>query len=177
MTNNKGKSKKIVTVETSDLVDPQMAEAQIQEILSRLDQKRIDACQKNLDEAKEKISKKVYAVQFDSAQDLENYFEFMFNEAEWREKESLGVIEICKVIDKLKKEEIKQNVIYLSALPLEASHYFLSKKSGKGLVDAKRYIGILKPFGIALESTKADAAQIQELEKELAAAQQGIELE
>jgi hypothetical protein len=174
---NKGKSKKIVTVDASDLVDPQMEEAQIQEILSRLDQKRIDACQKNLDEAKEKISKKVYAVQFESSEDLENYFEFMHNEAEWREKESLGVIEICKVLSKLQSDGIKQNTIYLSALPLEASHYFLSKKSGKGLAEAQKYIRILKPFGIALESPKADAAHIQELEKELAAAQQGIELE
>jgi hypothetical protein len=35
---------------------------------------------------------------------------------------------------------------------------------------------MLKPFSQSLESTKADAAEIQGLEKELAAAQQGLEL-
>ena len=84
----KAQSKKIVSVDASDLVDPQMEEAQFEEILSRLDQNRIDACQKAVDEAKERISKKVYAVQFENAQDLENYIEFMQTEAEWREKEA-----------------------------------------------------------------------------------------
>jgi hypothetical protein len=169
--------KKIVSVDASELVDAQMEESQFEEILSRIDQKRIDACQKAVDEAKEKISRKVYAVQFSAKEDLDNYIDFMENEAEWREKEALGVIEICKVIEKIRKDGIQQNTIYLSALPLEASHYFLSKKSGKGLSEARKFIGMLKPFGIALESTKADAAEIQGLEKELAAAQQGLELE
>lgn len=173
----KAQSKKIVSVDASELVDPQMDEAQFEEILSRIDEKKIESCQRAVDEAKERISKKVYAVQFENSEDLENYFEFMQNEAEWREKEALGVIEICKVIDKVKKDGVKQNTIYLSALPLEASHYFLSKKSGKGLAEAKKFISILKPFGIALESTKADASEIQDLERQLAAAQQGIELE
>lgn len=168
--------KKIVSVDASELVDAQMEESQFEEILSRIDQKRIDACQKAVDEAKEKISRKVYAVQFSAKEDLDNYIDFMENEAEWREKEALGVIEICKVIEKIRKDGIQQNTIYLSALPLEASHYFLSKKSGKGLSEARKFIGMLKPFGIALESTKADAAEIQGLEKELAAAQQGLEL-
>jgi hypothetical protein len=100
----------------------------------------------------------------------------MENNAEWREKEALGVIEICKVIDKAKKDGIKQETLYMSALPLEASHYFLSKTSGKGLGEAKKFISMLKPFSQSLESTKADAAEIQGLEKELAAAQQGLEL-
>lgn len=173
----KPQSKKIVSVDASELVDAQMEESQFEEILSRIDQKRIDACQKAVDQAKEKISRKVYAVQFSAKEDLDNYIDFMENEAEWREKEALGVIEICKVIEKIRKEGIQQNTIYLSALPLEASHYFLSKKSGKGLSEARKFIGMLKPFGIALESTKADAAEIQGLEKELAAAQQGLELE
>ena len=90
--------KKIVSVDASELVDAQMEESQFEEILSRIDQKRIDGCQKAVDEAKEKISRKVYAVQFSAKEDLDNYIDFMENEAEWREKEALGVIEICKVI-------------------------------------------------------------------------------
>jgi hypothetical protein len=44
------------------------------------------------------------------------------------------------------------------------------------LKEAKKFISILKPFGLALEMAKQDSAKIGELEKELAAAQQGLEL-
>jgi len=144
------------------------------DFISKLDLKRIEHCEKTLTEAKDRISKKVYAVKFDSKADLDNFFAFMENDAEWKEKESLGVIEICKVINKAKKDGIKQETLYISALPLEASHYFLSKTSGKGLSEAKKFISMLKPFSQSLESVKADAIEIQGLETELSAAQQGL---
>jgi hypothetical protein len=141
-----------------------------------LNQDRINAAEENLNNAKRKLSTKVYAVQFESDSQINQYVTFMQQDAEWREKEALGVIEICKVIDKLKEDGIKNNILYLQALPLEASHYFISKQSGKGLAEAKKFIELLKPFEQALESAKADAREIQDLERELAAAQQGIEL-
>ena len=164
---------KVITLDASDIAT---GIPQEEDFVSKLDLKRIEHCEKTLAEAKERISKKVYAVKFDSKEDLDNFFAFMENDAEWREKEALGVIEICKVIDKLKDDGIKNNILYLQALPLEASHYFISKQSGKGLTKAKRFIELLKPFEQALESAKADAREIQDLERELAAAQQGIEL-
>ncbi len=164
---------KVITLNASDIASELPQE---EDFVAKLDQKRIAQCEKNVAEAKDRISKKVYAVKFESKEDLENFFSFMENNAEWREKEALGVIEICKVIDKAKKEGIKQETLYMSALPLEASHYFLSKTSGKGLSEAKKFISMLKPFSQSLESTKADAAEIQGLEKELAAAQQGIDI-
>jgi hypothetical protein len=154
----------------------QIADSIGEEALSRLNQERIKAAQENLENAKKRISTKVYAVQFDSMDHINNFIDFMKNEAEWKERESLGVIEICKVLDQLKSDGIKNNVLYLQALPLEASHYFISKQSGKGLNEAKAFISLLKPFEQGLESAKADAREIQDLEKELAAAQQGIEL-
>jgi hypothetical protein len=147
-----------------------------EEVLSRLNQGRIDAAEENLISAKKKLSIKVYAVQFENADLIAQYTNYMTNEAQWREKEALGVIEICKVIEELKKDGIKNNILYMQALPLEASHYFISKQSGKGLKEAKDFIQLLKPFEQALESAKSDAREIQDLEKELAAAQQGIDL-
>lgn len=164
---------KVVTLDATDIAAELI---QDNDFGVKLDENRISHCEKALAEAKDRISKKVYAVKFESSGDLENFFSFMETGAEWREKEALGVIEICKVIDKAKKDGIKQQTLYMSALPLEASHYFLSKTSGKGLKEAKKFIGVLKPFSQSLESTKADASEIQGLEKELAAAQQGLEL-
>lgn len=154
----------------------QIADAVGEEALSRLNTERIKAAEENLENAKKRVSTKVYAVQFESMDQINRFVEFMENEAEWREKEALGVIEICKVLNQLKSDGIKNNILYLQALPLEASHYFISKKSGKGLTEAKDFISLLKPFEQGLESAKADAREIQDLEQELAAAQQGLDL-
>jgi len=148
----------------------------LEEIGFKLDESRIEACERKLNEAREENFKKVYAIKFGSAKDVNNFFEFIANEAEWKEREALGVIEICKLIDSIKKEKIKDNIIFLNAIPLEASYYFLSKKSGRGFKEAEEFISIMKPLGIALEMAKQDASIISGLEKELAAAQQGIDL-
>jgi hypothetical protein len=169
-------AKKNKTENSVELNADELANALGDEVLSRLNQDRINAAEENLNNAKRKLSTKVYAVQFESDSQINQYVTFMQQDAEWREKEALGVIEICKVIDKLKEDGIKNNILYLQALPLEASHYFISKQSGKGLAEAKKFIELLKPFEQALESAKADAREIQDLERELAAAQQGIEL-
>lgn len=168
---NKKTQGKVVELDASELADPIGEEA-----LSRLNEGRIKAAEENLENARKRISTKVYAVQFESMDHINRFVDFMENDAAWKEKESLGVIEICKVLDNLKSDGIKNNILYLQALPLEASHYFISKQSGKGLKEAKEFISLLKPFEQGLESAKADAQEIQELEKELAAAQQGIEI-
>jgi hypothetical protein len=154
----------------------QIADAVGEEALSRLNTERIKAAEENLENAKKKVATKVYAVQFESMDQIDRFVGFMEHEAEWKEKEALGVIEICKVINQLKSDGIKNNILYLQALPLEASHYFISKKSGRGLTEAKDFISLLKPFEQGLESAKADAREIQDLEQELAAAQQGLDL-
>jgi hypothetical protein len=86
----------------------------------------------------------------------------------------LGVIEIHKTLIGIKKEGVKDNTIFLGSLPLEATHYFLSKTKGKGLKEAQSFIDLFKPISIALEEVKRDAEDIQSLEKDLVAAQQGI---
>ena len=141
----------------------QIADAVGEEALSRLNTERIKAAEENLENAKKKVATKVYAVQFESMDQIDRFVGFMEHEAEWKEKEALGVIEICKVINQLKSDGIKNNILYLQALPLEASHYFISKKSGVGLTEAKDFISLLKPFEQGLESAKADAREIQDL--------------
>jgi hypothetical protein len=64
----------------------------------------------------------------------------------------------------------------MPALPLEASHYFISKGKGKGLASAETFISLYKPFDQALGDAKKDVAEIKDLEKQLAAAMQGVSL-
>jgi hypothetical protein len=82
---------------------------------------------------------------------------------------------VHKILSGLKKEGVKDNTIFIESLPLEATHYFLSKVRGKGLKEAQNFISLFKPISIALEEVKKDAEAIQSLEKDLVAAQQGIQ--
>jgi hypothetical protein len=100
----------------------------------------------------------------------------MTEEAEWNSTEALGVLEINRQIQKIKKDGIKDGVIYMGALPLEASHYFISKAKGKGVDSARNFVSLYKAFDQALTDTKQDAAVIKDLEQQLNAAMQGISL-
>ena len=142
--------------------------------IDTLDTKKIQSLEGQVKKLKEDTSKKVYAVKM-SAGLLEDLISFVEENAEWTQTESLGVIEVYKNLDKIRHEGVKDNTIFLNSLPLEATHYFLSKSKGKGLKAAENFISIFKPIAVALEEIKKDAAIIQDLEKDLAAAQQGIE--
>ena len=141
--------------------------------LDKLDHNKIKSLEDQVKDLKEKTEKKVYAVKLSSAL-LANLIDFIENHSEWAQTESLGVIEVHKILTGIKKEGVKDNTIFLGSLPLEATHYFLSKTRGKGLKEAQNFISLFKPISIALEEIKQDAEAIQSLEKDLGAAQQGI---
>ena len=141
--------------------------------LDKLDHNKIKSLEDQVKDLKEKTEKKVYAVKLSSAL-LANLIDFIENHSEWAQTESLGVIEVHKILTGIKKEGVKDNTIFLGSLPLEATHYFLSKTKGKGLKEAQNFISLFKPISIALEEIKQDAEAIQSLEKDLVAAQQGI---
>ena len=141
--------------------------------LDKLDHNKIKSLEDQVKDLKEKTEKKVYAVKLSSAL-LANLIDFIENHSEWAQTESLGVIEVHKILTGIKKEGVKDNTIFLGSLPLEATHYFLSKTRGKGLKEAQNFISLFKPISIALEEIKQDAEAIQSLEKDLVAAQQGI---
>ena len=141
--------------------------------LDKLDHNKIKSLEDQIKDLKEKTEKKVYAVKLSSTL-LSNLINFVENHSEWSQTESLGVIEIYKTLSGIKKEGVKDNTIFLGSLPLEATHYFLSKTRGKGLKEAQNFISLFKPISIALEEIKQDAEAIQSLEKDLVAAQQGI---
>lgn len=140
-----------------------------------IDKELVDSLEAEIVEKKNELKSKVYAITF-SDDLLQKYEDFIMNDAEWTSTEALGVKEVSKQIQKIKKEGVKNQVIYMSALPLEASHYFITKAKGKGLKSAENFLDLYKPFDQALNDAKRDVATIKDLEKELAAAMQGITL-
>ena len=139
------------------------------------DQEKVDEIQATIDAKKDEIRSKVYAVSCNDGL-FTQYETFMQEKAEWNSTEALGIVEVNRHIQKIRKEGIKDNVIYLGALPLEASHYFLSKSRGTGLKSAEDFIRLFKAFDQALSDAKEDAATVKDLEKQLAAAMQGLSL-
>jgi hypothetical protein len=140
-----------------------------------IDQELVKSLENKIKDKKEEIKNKVYAITF-SEDLLQKYEKFINEEAEWNSTEAIGVKEIAKNIQKIKKDGVKNGVIYLGALALEATHYFISKSKGKGLKQAEAFIDLYKPFDQALSDAKMDAAEVKDLDKQLAAAMQGISL-
>lgn len=165
--------------ESSDATDfetQETIEVPENDFISTIDQEKISELESKIQEKKEEIKSKVYAVSM-TEETFSNFCDFMSNKAEWSGTEALGVKEVNKQIDKIKKDGgVKNSVIYLGALPLEASHYFLSKTKGSGLKAAEEFLALYKSLDQALSDAKNDAVEIKNLEKELNAAMQGIDL-
>jgi hypothetical protein len=143
---------------------------------SSIDEGKIKLLEDAIQFKKEEIKNKQYAVSM-SEETFKRFESFIENDAEWSGTESLGIKEVHKQIQKIKKEGgVKNSVIFLGALPLEASHYFTAKSKGKGLKQAEDFLSVYKPLDQAISDAKKDAMEIKELEKQLAAAMQGIEL-
>ena len=141
------------------------------------DESRATEIKVKLDEKKDELRTKVYALSM-TEKTFQNYCDFMKNNAEWSGTEALGVKEVVKELEKIKKDGgVKNSVIFLSILPLEASHYFLSKSKGSGLASAEKFLEIYKPIDQALNDAKNDVMGLKDLEKEYAAVMQGITLE
>ena len=140
-----------------------------------VDPELVSLAQKELDDKRKENREKLYAISMKESL-LRRYENFMTEEVEWNSTEALGVVEVNKQIQKIKSEKIKDNVIYMGALPIEATHYFLNKVKGKGLIEASSFIELYRSFDQALNDVKSDNQILQDLEKKLAAAMQGISL-
>ncbi len=137
-----------------------------------VDEKKVKEAQEKLDSLTKEVSTKSYAVPMDK--DRLYFFTKVINEIEWKGKEALGILEISKSISKISDKGIKNNVVFMSALEIEASHYFLNKFTSTGIEDAEKFISLFKSLEQALASIQADNKQINDLKTELAAAQQGM---
>lgn len=158
-------------IETVEAVNEQ----KLEKFITKVDSKKVESLKNELEEYKKSISGKEYAVSMDK-NILSKFESFMREDVEWKSKEALGVIEILKRIEAIKKEGLKDGVAYLTNLEIEASHYFILKWSGKGDKEINDFITLWKTFEETLMLIHQDNNKLRELEKELAAAEQGIEL-
>ena len=140
-----------------------------------VDQELVNSAEKELGDKRKENREKLYSISMKESL-LRRYENFMTEEVEWNSTEALGVVEVNKQIQKIKSEKIKDNVIYMGALPIEATHYFLNKVKGKGLIEANSFIELYRSFDQALNDVKSDNQILQDLEKKLAATMQGISL-
>jgi hypothetical protein len=148
-----------------------MSEEVLQEVV--IDEAKVAALQKALEAKVSELSNKVYAVSMNSGS-LEVYSR-VIESITWKGKEGLGVLEITKKLKEVIKNGISNDVIFLNALTIEASHYFLNRYESKGSDDAEKFIDLYKKLEQALSSVSQDNKDLEDLNKDLAAAQQGLE--
>ncbi len=151
-------------------------EAALEKFITNVDEEKVKSIKSDLENYKESLRDKEYAVSM--SKDLLRRFEsYMREEVQWRSKEALGITEILKRIEAVKKEGIKDGVVYFTNLEVEASHYFILKWEGKGESEIKDFVSLWKTFEETLALIHQDNTVVKDLEKQLAAAEQGIELE
>jgi predicted Holliday junction resolvase-like endonuclease len=140
-----------------------------------IDQEKVEALQKKVEAKEAELSKKVYAVEMNESL-LQTYAEVM-ETIQWKGKEALGIVEIFKKIDSIKEKGISNNVAFLGALEIEASHYFFNRYETSGSEIAERFIKLFTSFEAALSNIAEDNKELGSLKQDLAAAQQGLEAE
>lgn len=157
-------------------LEPNEVEAKLEKFIEKVDTKKVESLKKEIEEYKNEISGKEYAVSMTTTL-LDRFDVFMKEDVYWRSKEALGVQQILKRIEAVRKEGIKSGVVYFTNLEVEASHYFILKWEGKGKEQIEDFISLWKTFEETLMLIQQDNLKLKELERELQAAEQGIELE
>lgn len=148
-----------------------MSEEVLQEVV--IDEAKVAALQKALDAKMEELSGKVYAVSMNAAS-LAVYLK-VIESVTWKGKEGLGIMEITKKLNEIESKGISNDVIFLNALTIEASHYFLNRYESTGSSNAESFIDLFKKLEQALSAVSQDNKDLEDLNKDLAAAQQGLE--
>ncbi len=147
----------------------------LEKFISNVDTQKVESIKNDLQNYKDSLRNKEYAVSMNS-EILERFETYMKEEVQWRSKEALGVKEIVRRIDEVKREGIKDGVVYFTNLEVEASHYFVLKMEGQGIKEINSFVSLWKTFEETLALIQQDNLVIKDLEQQLAAAEQGIEL-
>jgi hypothetical protein len=160
----------------SEAVLEEQNEAKLEKFISSVDTEKVKSIKEDLENYKASLKNKEYAVSMSDSL-LHRFETYMKEEVQWRSKEALGVKEILKRIEEVKSEGIKDGVVYFTNLEVEASHYFILKMEGKGEKEIESFVTLWKTFEETLMLIQQDNVVVKDLEKQLAAAEQGIELE
>jgi len=159
-----------------EVIKEEANEAALEKYLSNVDHDKVNSIKKDLEDYKKSLTGKEYAVSM-TPEILDVFLDYMKNGVQWRSKEALGVKEILKSIERTKKEGIKDGVAYFNNLEVEASHYFILKMEGTGESRIDNFVSLWKTFEETLVLIQQDNVVVKDLEQQLAAAEQGIELQ
>jgi len=141
----------------------------------KLKEEKIKKAKEEYENFQKELEKKMYLVEGGKIT-ADYLIYFLEKEAEWKGGEALGVVKAHEDVVKAIKENEKQ--LFLSALCIEAIAYYISKKSGIGLQEAKEFKNnIFMPINEAMGKINADREKLKELEYNWAALSQGIETE
>jgi hypothetical protein len=151
-------------------------EATLEKYISKIDTVKVESIKKDLENYKASLKDKEYAVSMSDSL-LHRFENYMREEVQWRSKEALGVKEILKRINEVKSEGIKDGVVYFTNLEVEASHYFVLKMEGRGEKEIESFVTLWKTLEETLMLIQQDNMVVKDLEQQLAAAEQGIEIE
>lgn len=139
-----------------------------------IDTLKVESLTKEIEGLRKEFLSKEYIVSM--TPDLLGFFiNFMEYQVPWKGREGFGVMEIRKKLESIKNAGIKDNSIYLTSLHIEATHYFLGKYEGKGSDFIDSYVDLYRNIEAAKQLTTSDNIKLATLEKELTAAQQGLE--
>ena len=146
-----------------EVIKEEANEAALEKYLSKVDHDKVNSIKKDLEDYKKSLAGKEYAVSM-TPEILDVFLDYMKNGVQWRSKEALGVKEILKSIERTKKEGIKDGVAYL-------------KMEGTGESRIDNFVALWKTFEETLVLIQQDNLVVKDLEQQLAAAEQGLELE
>ena len=135
-------------------------------------------------EAYESFNKELRTKEYLVGIDKEGYealLNFFENDVKWKFTEAMGVKKIYSNLKNLKVTE-KTKHVFLIAIDIEATYYFLTNFEGKGVQSATDFTNnviekVAKHIADSLQFIKEDRQKLIDLENNWKAAQQGISLD
>lgn len=143
----------------------------------KIDAELVDKLTNEYEALTKELNSKVYPVKLETEETVKKLLNFIESEASWKNMEALGIIEVHKVLTSELENGMKSGNIFLGSLPIQAISFFLAKTEGFGLRAAKQHILFVKPIEDALKLIKIDNDKLSKLQNELAAAENGIEID
>jgi hypothetical protein len=138
--------------------------------------KAAEFLEKKLASKRNEVSKKTYPVKGGLAT-AKALHDFIQKDAQWKFTESLGIIEAKRVLE----EQVHSingkmtSELALGALTIEALYYFMTKEEGKGYLKASAFVNnLLRPVSEALNASKADREEINQMERDLGTLQDAV---
>jgi hypothetical protein len=139
----------------------------------------LEKAENELNDLRNELETKKYLIDL-KKEDINLLNSFNTNDAPWKFTECLGVVELEKELN----ASVKSGKLYISAMPIEAIYYYLSKVEGKGnttntttFTDVKDYIRVLKAVTNGIERVKADTERLRQAEFVVASRREGIDPE